>query len=287
MISALLRAVFRNLPVYGLPTVLDIIAKQVWRSATIRRLRVGTLTLRLDLANYVMRNIYFGVFERDLMRFIAKTLRPGDVFIDVGANIGFLTAYAYAHVGPTGAVHCFEPVPQYAEHIQRIAHEAGPGRIIVNATAVGDRDGEVSIKICGPENIGWNTIVPGFMNGDTCASLVVPMTTLSGYLRARQLENVRMIKIDVEGAETLVLMGLFDYLETGARPVIVTEVTPHASVKLGTDLPMIVARMHKYGYRPQTFDRRGVRAIIRLPIHLIPIDPLTINDTTDIVWLPE
>ena len=286
MISALLRAVFRNLPVYGLPTVLDIIAKQVWRSATIRRLRVGTLTLRLDLANYVMRNIYFGVFERDLMRFIAKTLRPGDVFIDVGANIGFLTAYSYAHVGPTGAVHCFEPVPQYAEHIQRIAHEAGPGRIIVNATAVGDRDGEVRIKICGPENIGWNTIVPGFMNDDSCTSLVVPMTTLSGYLRARQLENVRMIKIDVEGAETLVLAGLFAFLDTGARPVIVTEVTPHASARLGTDLSAIVARMRSYGYQAMTFDRRAIRSIVRLPMRLIPVNPLTLDTTTDVIWRP-
>ena len=57
--------------------------------------------------------MYYGSYAVPIVETMKRTLRPGDTFLDVGANIGYLSAIAAGLVGVTGQVHCFEPVPDY------------------------------------------------------------------------------------------------------------------------------------------------------------------------------
>jgi len=107
--------------------------------------------------------MYFGIFEKDLLAYMHTVLRPGDTFVDVGANIGYVSAFARQRVGPSGRVYCFEPVPEYAEILKASLQSALVTNVIVVQQAAGDRQGSLPIKVSGRGNIGWNTIVPGLM----------------------------------------------------------------------------------------------------------------------------
>ena len=66
------------------------------------------------------KSMYYQVYQYHITSFMRKHLCEGDVFVDVGANIGYMTAYALGLIGPSGQVHAFEPVPTYFEKLQRI-----------------------------------------------------------------------------------------------------------------------------------------------------------------------
>jgi len=232
-----------------------------------------------------MRNCYFGVYEKDLLFYLRSVLRPGDTVVDVGANIGYLSAFIRQLVGPAGAIYCFEPVPDYAALLEAAVSKVA--NIHVFRQAVGDREGRVAIKISGRENTGWNTIVPGLMKERTgIRNVEVPLTTLARHLEEWDVPSVRLIKIDVEGAEFLVLKGLAPWLEKGKRPHIITELCPGACVLLGSSTAAIFTLMGGYGYRPFVFSRKGLRRVYAGGVKLQPVRPQEITKTTDVVWEP-
>src|SRR3990170_2952868 len=68
-----------------------------------------------------IKQMYFDCYEIATVEAIKKMLRPGDIFIDVGANIGYLTAIGAGLVGKAGQVHSFEPVSESFQRLKKIA----------------------------------------------------------------------------------------------------------------------------------------------------------------------
>lgn len=283
----LVRSITLRLPIRGLPILFDCFSPVFFKSPSPARLRLGEIELEFDLSNKVMRAMYFGIFEKNLLTYMRAILRPGDTFIDVGANIGYLSVYARELVGTSGAVHCFEPVPEYADILATAVRLGGVTNVSVMGQALGDREGTVQIRISGKENIGWNTIVPGLMKERAgIQTMEVPLTTLARYLDDHGIRDVRLIKIDVEGAELLVLRGLVPWLAERHRPYIVTELCPEACTLLGASLGEIFALMEQYGYRAYSFCRQGLYRIYCGGVRLQPVLPHQVNRTMDIVWEP-
>ena len=61
----------------------------------------------------MVRYMYTGSYEIETYLALKKFLKPGDTFIDIGGNIGYITALAAGIVGKTGEVHAFEPIKKY------------------------------------------------------------------------------------------------------------------------------------------------------------------------------
>jgi len=112
------------------------------------------------------------------------------------------------------------------------------------------------------------------------------VTTLASYFKEHVIDDVRLLKIDVEGAELMVLRGLIPWLDEGRRPRIVTEICPQACILLGSSTAEIFSLMEGYGYQGFVFSRRGFRKVIAGKGRLDPITPVGIHKTTDIVWVP-
>jgi len=130
-------------------------------------------------------------------------LRPGDVALDVGANVGAYTILFGLWTGQTGRVLAFEPAPEaYAglrRHVElnRLAETVETLRM-----AVSDRVGEAEFVSLGSQ--GTNHLVG--VDGGTAGVIRVPTTTIDTVCAERKL-HPRVIKIDVEGAELSVLRG--------------------------------------------------------------------------------
>ena len=144
------------------------------------------------------QNIYCGLHEFSNMAYLLHTLTPDDLFVDVGANVGSYTALACAARGARG--YSFEPVPTtYKRLLDNVRLNDLTSRVVSLNIGLSDADGELL-----------------FTTSENCTNHVVPAgEAVVGATRVevRPLDRVlesrspNMIKIDVEGFETLVIKG--------------------------------------------------------------------------------
>ena len=153
----------------------------------------------------------FDVWEPDLTTFLFERLRPGDGFIDVGANIGYFSALAARQVGSNGSVVAIEASPPVFASLTETVCANNHAETVrcVNKAAAAAR-GAIEL-FSGPDhNIGLTTTVPsrGFeLQG------VIEALPLDDLLIADEMRTARLVKIDVEGAEPEVLKGMSTFLE--------------------------------------------------------------------------
>ncbi len=158
--------------------------------------------------DWIQRTLYyFGVWEPRLTAWIESRLKPGDGFIDVGANVGYFTLLASSCVGPEGQVVAIEAMPTIYEHLARHVRENGlTNTRVVNKAAVGpDAPDEVSLYWGDAGNIGSTGLLR--QNGSS-NSVTVPASTLAGILTDEECRRARLIKVDVEGVEDEAIRGL-------------------------------------------------------------------------------
>lgn len=222
-------------------------------------------------------DMFFSAYEPDEVAILERYLEPGDVFVDVGANIGYLTAIGASLVGPEGEVHSFEPVPEYFSRLEALCGANSRYAIRANAMALGERDGSAEIAQAANGNIGWNTMVPGMLRGEVRARHAVPVQRLDRYLAQRGIARVALIKIDAEGFELPILRGASSFLDM-ARPLppILCEVAPGAYPLLGSSVADVFDYMTHYGYAALDVER-GAR----------PVRVESLATTTNVLFLPE
>ncbi|MFA7653840.1 MAG: FkbM family methyltransferase [Candidatus Magasanikbacteria bacterium] len=167
---------------------------------------------------------YYGFFEADLTNFLINFLQDGDVFIDIGAHVGFYTVLASNLVGATGSVHSFEPTPRTFGSLRENARPHS--NVCVNNFAVLDEEKTINFVDYGPRYSAYNsfrdriaTDVDFLKRGAT--PIMVKTIVLDHYCEVNNIKP-SFVKIDAEGAEHLILDGMKNLLET-ARPVISIE----------------------------------------------------------------
>jgi len=211
--------------------------------------RIEDVVFEYDLGNYRgTAPMYFGSYGLLIVEAMKRLLKPGGVFVDVGANIGYLSAIAAGIVGKQGQVHCFEPVPTYFERLERLV-ELNPGHsITINSKAAGEAPGDCTIYVT--REPGQNTMVPAYKSGpEIISTLNVPVVRLDSYFAERKINRISLLKIDAEGFEFPVLKGLQHFLEESKqRPAIICEIAPRAYSLMGRTISELSDYMAVYGY---------------------------------------
>ena len=241
------------------------------------RKRIGNVMFEFDLEHYRgTAPMYFGSYALVLVQAMKRFLKPGDTFIDVGANIGYLSAIGAGIVGLRGQVHCFEPVPDYFERLRRLAQLNPAYSIIPNSCGLGEIAGQQTIYVT--REAGQSTFVPSYkMEPDIEATLDVPVARLDSYLETHQIGEIALIKIDAEGFELPILKGLQCYFERASRrPPIICEIAPRAYSLLGRSIQELETFMRDYGYT------------VRDPVDgVTPVDLKAIIHVEDVLFVPE
>ncbi len=195
----------------------------------------------------IQRSIYaFGVWEPATSAFIASRLRPGDTFVDVGANIGYYAVVASPLVGAKGRVVAFEPSPSIRAELESNLALNACANVRVSPTAVSNVDGIAVIHRAPNVNRGSSSLLAsrGFE-----AETSVPTAPLSRLLSAEEWATARIIKIDAEGSEGRVLEGMLDCLpQTRPDLEIVVEVSPQEVTAQGHDEAQIVRQFGELGF---------------------------------------
>lgn len=156
-----------------------------------------------------------GTHELVLQQVIARILKPGMTFWDIGANIGFFTLLASRYVGEAGQVHAFEPMDQNRERLLAAVAVNRCNNITIHNCALAAIRGEALLH-AHASPLMW-TLVP---NRGQQKGQMVTCATLDDLALSVPLPD--LIKIDVEGAELGVLCGGVQFLAT-AKPCLLVE----------------------------------------------------------------
>lgn len=155
-----------------------------------------------------------GIYDLAASEVLYRLARPGGWHVDVGANLGYMTALLAHRAGATGRVLAFEPHPlvatRLAENVARIVRHPGTAPVDVFPFALSDQDGESSLVE--PSGFADNTGTARLANPDDVGGVGVPTRRLDGVLGG---QLVQVMKVDVEGFEAAVFRGARDALAAG------------------------------------------------------------------------
>lgn len=194
-----------------------------------------------------LRAMLTGSYDIILCDYLKKHLAPGDVVLDVGANVGYISAVAASVVGPSGEVHGFEPLAECYKRLDRLRTLNPQFHLTFNNIALGETEGTLPIGF-NPEGDSRNaTLIPG---KDFPETRQVPVRRLDGYIAANfaSPRRIKLVKIDVEGFEFSVLKGMSAFLAE-SKPLIVCEIKPWELRNLGATLDDFDRYMKDFGYR--------------------------------------
>lgn len=211
-----------------------------------------------------------GPVEKEILG-LGAVVRPGDVCLDVGAEFGLYT-HVLAHlVGPGGAVHAFEPQAGAHRWLAAGVRAAGPDWVHLHRLALGAGTGTALLSVprrCGLPVHGRAFVTTGAHDEGPNREFAgrrheaVALTTLDAAVQALALPAVRLVKVDVEGAEAALLDGAEQTLRRH-RPHLLVEIEDRHTAKFGTTGRDIVARLVALGYAPHVWDGawRGIREL--------------------------
>lgn len=212
--------------------------------------------------------------ERPIVRLLNRLMGEGDVFFDVGANLGFYSFYVGPLCGRSGSVHAFEPNPRLISHLYRsVELNRAQSNIHLNAVAVGGQSG-THLPLYDPDRIGCASLYAhGWLNRDS--TVLVPVITIDDYIRERKIKRIDVMKIDIEGAELDAFQGMEETFRGSPPGVIICELLPfentygrdHIEVlhrPLSASNPSLIAEsLHAKGY--EMFEIVKTDGRLRLP----------------------
>lgn len=192
--------------------------------------------------------------EDELMSRIAGALRPGDQFIDVGANIGIVSLLA-AKSDSVG-VHAFEPEPRNAARLRENISLNAPAHVRVHELGLGDRAGTHEFFIAPETGDGTHSLMASRADGRT--PIQIQIDTLDAVVLAGTVPQPSVIKVDVEGAEALVLDGAARTLQSATLREVFLELHPRLwDADSGTSVAGFKDRMAGLGFELVWEMRRG------------------------------
>ncbi|RPI95344.1 MAG: FkbM family methyltransferase [Chloroflexi bacterium] len=206
----------------------------------------------IDGARFIVRpgetgltqNIYCGLQEFCDMAYVLHVLNSEDLFIDVGANAGSYTILACAVRGARG--YCFEPVPSTFQRLtDNLKLNDLLGRVQVHNIGLADKEGEALFTA--DLDTTNHLIAPTEAASD---AIVVKVLSLDQVLAS---ESPSLIKIDVEGLETLVINGMLCTLGNPSLHSVIVELNG-SGAHYGFDDQGIVEKMREFGFRMYSYE---------------------------------
>jgi FkbM family methyltransferase len=190
-----------------------------------------------------------------------RVVKPGDTFVDAGANVGYYTVIGSRLVGEKGKVYAFEPDPTNFALLQKIVQLNGLTNVVLEQKALSNRKGRLKLFIA-EQNKGDHRIYQP--DGESRPSLEVEAIRLDEYFKDHT-RGIDVLKTDTQGAEGVILEGMTGLLEGRTDgPTIFMEYWPHGLAGMGTDAGALLKKLQSYDYKLYDItpkDNKGLRLV--------------------------
>jgi FkbM family methyltransferase len=187
----------------------------IWNSHRSVAKTIFGMRIKGDAKDIIQQYVYyFGIWEPHITSWIHSCLRPGDIFIDVGANIGYYSLLASRLVGAHGSVVAIEASPKTFLELQTNLTLNRIDNVRAVNVAASDFRGTLKVFRGHEYNTGLTTVFDREGFALECEVAAVP---LSEIVQPKEMKRARVVKIDVEGAESSVIAGMGPIVTAG-RP---------------------------------------------------------------------
>jgi FkbM family methyltransferase len=240
-----------------------------------RQVSINDLQLLVFANEDVGRELVFGGFyESAETEALRKLISPSDICIDVGANIGYYTTLL-SSLASHGQVHAFEPVPINFYLLNFNIELNQLKNVIPNLGALGENTGKISFSVS--RDGAYSSINATGRAVEACL-IETEVQTIDKYLATRELIRVDFIKVDVEGAEGLVVAGAKNLLaDPSRRPrCVMLELFDTNLFNYGLTVIELISRMDAFGYVPRVPMRDG---------RLVPFEPVHVNCLCNVFFI--
>ena len=192
-------------------------------------IRIGNFLYKQVFPIY---NLIYPVFKNkqdaEEINYLKKNIKPGDVIIDIGANIGFYTKLLSSLIGPNGKVHAFEPDNQNFKHLSKNVKSLQ--NVILNKKAVSDSTGNIKIYKSKDLNVDHRTYpVEDYASIETIESI-----SIDDYLNSNY--KVDIIKMDIQGYEISALKGMKETIRFNKDIKLLLELWPFGLHQAGASV---------------------------------------------------
>ena len=254
-----------------------------WAGAPVRWIhgKVHGYLMPCDLGVFSGRSAYFmgRWYEADTQSLILSLLKPGDTFVDIGANVGMASLTAARAVGPKGHIVAFEPNPAVASIFAKTMAINHLRNVTLHEAAVGAEDGTARFFVP-KDNHGEGSLGTDF--GDRRGSFID--VRVMGPAAIESLERCELIKIDVEGWETQVV-GPLGAVIARHQPAIITEVEAQHLVRCGSSVAELTERLSDLGYVGFRYGEVPAGRF-RLKADLEPLLDVESQFAGNVLWVP-
>lgn len=211
------------------------------------------VNLLLDPDDYVARSVLdSGQWEKESWDAIERHLPAGGTFVDVGAHIGYYSLKADRVVGEKGRVIAVEPNPDTLVQLRENIEASGAKAITVQPVACSDAEATLELFAAARANTGVSSLSrDNAQQAGTVNNVYkVRARPLDDVIRETGVSRVDVIKIDVEGAELLVLKGAPRTLEKFG-PALVVEYIDKQLQAMGASTAKLDEYLRSFGYTPR------------------------------------
>ena len=219
------------------------------------------------------------IYENASIQIIIKTLKPGQIFINIGANIGYFTLILARIVGKEGNGYSFEPDLVNFGFLRKNIKLNGYENIILEQCAVGDRDGMTYLYLNNKGNPGDHRT--WIDKSEPREKNQIKIISLDNYFKGSD-EHIDFIKIDAQGYEGKILDGMKNILTKQERLKIMMEIWPYGLYGCGSDPLKIASCLIHYGFHVFDIIENGTLKEINI-INMIKNWPK--NLTHKNIWL--
>lgn len=217
-----------------------------------------------DATHYGSLVLYTTFPEYSEMMITKKILEKEDIFFDVGANIGIYSLIAASKI-TTGKIYAFEPsaksLPYLYENI--FLNQLGD-KVKVIEKVVSDKNGFLSFDISGAadyNHISYSQKSSAYSSNNKVDSkkdnIRLPSITLDDFISKNKIPHIKLIKIDVEGTEILVLKGLEKSLRSKLIDVLIVEVSEWTFKKFSFSPEEVYKFLRKYDFNLYYFSPKN------------------------------
>jgi len=212
--------------------------------------------LRLQLDRHDSLGLLQRPFEPDEVSLVKRVIKPGQVVLDIGANIGYYTLLFSRLVGDAGKVIAFEPDPDNAALlIQNLAANQCQN-VTVHQVATGARQAILRLYQCA-ENAGMHRAY----NSICCTTDYRSVTSVAIDQFLENESQIDFLKMDIEGYEYFALQGMQAILEEKA-PKILVEFSPFALAEAGVTTTAFIEFFAKRNYTISSVRGEGTDGVI-------------------------
>jgi len=227
----------------------------LYKNGSIREVKRNGINFNLDLSDTVDHFIFFNYYDHSLEIFF-EDAKTANVILDVGANIGW-TALRFASINPNATIIAFEPHPITFQKAQDNLGRNSFNNILCLNIGLGESESILKIYELMDNNSGMNRIVLEELDRPYKE---VKIERLDDVLESRNIHQVDMIKMDVEGFEGFVLKGASKTL-TSSNAKILMETDDDFLKNNGSSAWGVIDILKGYGY--QTFYRSDKKCFVQ------------------------